>query len=258
MGEYFFGIAPKSYYLINFLVKTTIPVLILFFIVHLLFIIYLLSKNNEKINTIKFNFTYLLFIIYFIFLFTTIATKMVGGFRHVGFIYPLIFVLLSSIVSIKFQFSRYIRIFIWTLLGWHIIVYLLAYPFFIPYFNEMIGKNNGYLYFRDTDIDMHELYYYAIEYKKAHPEVKLFPSCLIEKGKVSMSPNDLNFQRANCYGWLKNFEPVDFIGSSWPVYEVDGKWLQDENGQLRFLPSQNMQLRKIKINSFIRWLYEII
>ena len=142
----------------------------------------------------------------------------------------------------------------WMLVSWHIIVYLLAYPFFIPYFNEVIGNENGYLYFRDTNIDYHELYYHAIEYKKSNPEVMLFPQCFIEKGKVSMSPNDLNFQRGNCYRWLKNFEPVDFIGNSWPVYDIDGKWVQEDNGQIRFVPSEKMQPRKAKINPFLKGL----
>ena len=253
MGEYFSDIAPKSFYLVSFLVKTTIPVLILFLIAHLLLILIILSKNNEKINTIKFNFIYFLFIIYFIFLFITIATSKVAGLRHLGAIYPLIFILVSSIISIKFPFSKYIKTFMWLLVSWHIIIYLFAYPFFIPYFNDIVGKNNGYLYFRDTDIDYHELYYYAIEYKKEHPEVILFPQCFIEKGRVSMSPNDLNFQRANCYGWLKNFEPVDFIGNSWPVYDIEGKWVQENDGKIRFVPSEKMKPRKAKINSFLRW-----
>jgi|TARA_B100001964_G_scaffold212452_1_gene248528 hypothetical protein len=253
MGEYFLDIAPKSFYLVSFLVKTTTPVLILFLIVHLLLILILLSKNNEKMNTIKFNFIYLLFIIYFIFLFTTIATKQVAGLRHLGVIYPFIFIIISSIISIKFPFSKYIKTFILVLVIWHIIIYLFAYPFFIPYFNEMVGKNNGYLYFRDTNIDYHELYYHAIEYKKSNLEVILFPPCVIEKGKVSMSPNDLNFQRANCYGWLKNFEPVDFIGNSWPVYDIEGKWVQENDGQIRFVPSEKMKPRKAKINSFLKW-----
>jgi hypothetical protein len=254
MGEYFLGVAPKSFYLVTFLVKTTTPVLILFFIIHLMFALVKQSKNNEKINAIKFNLVYLMFIIYFIILFITLATKMVGGFRHLGVLYPLIFILVSSIVSIKFSFSKYIKTLVWVLVGWHVIIYLLAYPFFIPYFNDIIGNNNGYLYYRDTNIDYHEMYYHAIEYKNKHPDVRLFPDCIIEKGKVSMSPNDLNFQRANCYGWLKNFEPVDFIGSSWPVYEVDGRWVQDDNGQLRFFPSANMQPRKAKINPFLKWM----
>jgi len=253
MGEYFPEDAPKSYYLVSFLVKTTIPVLILFLIAHLLLILILLSKNNEKMNTIKFNFIYLLFIIYFIFIFITFATKMVAGLRHLGAIHPLIFILVSSIISIKFPFSKYIKTFMLVLVSWHIIIYLFAYPFFIPYFNEMVGKNNGYLYFRDTEIDYHELYYHAIEYKKEHPEVILFPQCFIEKGRVSMSPNDLNFQRANCYGWLKNFEPVNFIGNSWPVYDIDGKWVQENDGQIRFVPSEKMKPRKAKINSFLNW-----
>lgn len=238
--------------MVSFLVKTTTPVLILFLIMHLLLALILLSKKSEKIEIVRFSLIYLLFLIYFIFIFTTVVTNMVAGLRHLGVIYPLMFVIISSIISIKFPFSKYIKTFVWALVIWHIIIYLLAYPFFIPYFNELVGKNNGYLYFRDTEIDYHEAYYYAIDYKKMHPEVILFPPCFIERGKVSMSPNDLNFQRAACYGWLKNFEPVDFIANSWPVYDVDGKWVKGDDGQIRFMPSEKMKPRKARINPFLK------
>jgi len=251
MGKFFPDDAPKTFYLVSFLVKTTLPVIILFVFIHFLFILLLLSKNTEKTINLKFNFIFLLFFFYFIFLFTTFVTSMVAGLRHLGMLYPIIFVLISSIVTIKLHFLKYIKTFVWIMVVWQIVVYLIAYPFFIPYFNELIGNNNGYLYFRDTNIDYHELYYYAIDYKEKHPEVILFPNCFIEKGKVSMSPNDLNFQRARCYAWLKNFEPIDFIGNSWPVYDVDGRWIRDENGQVRFLPSSSMQPRKAKINMFL-------
>lgn len=71
-----------------------------------------------------------------------------------------------------------------------------------------------------------------------------------------MSLDDLNFQRAACYGWSKNFEPMDFIANSWPVYEVDGKWIQENNGQIHFIPPQKMKVRKAKINPFLKGFIE--
>jgi len=253
LGEYFIEKAPKTFYLVSFLVKSTLPVIILFIIIHLLYLLFVLSKStNEKIGKTKFTYGYILFLFYFIFIFTTFITNIVAGLRHLGVLYPLIFVLISSIVSIRLPFSKITKSFVWVLIGWHLIAYLLAYPFFIPYFNELIGNNNGYLYFRDTNADYHELYYHVIDYKEIHPEVILFPGCFVEKGRVTMSPNDLNFQRASCYGWLKNFEPVDYIGNSWPVYDVDGQWSIGNNGQPQFSPSPNMKLREAKLNRFLK------
>ena len=254
LGNLYQTSAPKSFYFISFLVKTTLPVLILFLITHLILTLVNLSSKNEKIKIIRFNLIFLFFIMYSIFIFTIVATNMVAGLRHLSMVYPLMFVAISSVLAVKFPFSKFVKYFIGILVVWHIIIYLLAFPFYVSYSNELIGRNNGYLYFRDTNIEYHELYYHAIKYKEEHPEVRLFPECLVEQGKVTMSPNDLNFQRAGCYGWLKNFEPVDFIGNSWPVYQIDGRWVQNEDGQIQFIPSPNMKLRKDDINPFFKWL----
>ena len=61
LGEYFIGTAPKSFYFVSFFVKSTLPVIILFVSIHLLFFLLILSKNNnEKIVKIKFMLIYLM------------------------------------------------------------------------------------------------------------------------------------------------------------------------------------------------------
>lgn len=253
-GDVFTGESPKSFYFVSFLTKTTLPVLLLFLFLHVIIVLLFLSSKGEKTKQKQFSLLFILFVGYFIFLFTAITTTHVSGLRHLSMVYPFIFIGISSLFSLKFPFKKIMKYGFFFLIVWHVFAYIFAYPFFIPYFNELVGKHNGYLYFRDSNVDYHEAYYHAIEYKKKNPDVVLFPPCLVQKGMVSMSPNDLNFQRAGCYGWLKGFEPVDFIGGNWPVYQVDGQWVQDENGQVRFMHSPTMKLRKKGFNPFLKWI----
>lgn len=249
MGNIYTGDAPKSYYPVSLITKATLPVLALFLLLHIFLILSFMSSDMiwSKMNI---SLIYLLFAAYSIFLFTAITTKLVSGPRHLSMIFPLIFISISWLANLK---NMKLKLLFYSLLALHIITYLFAYPFFIPYFNQFVG-NDGYLYFRESEISYHEEYYRAIEYKNKNPSVALFPNCFVENGIVSMSPNDLNFQRAGCYGWLKNFEPTDYIAGSWPVYKVEGKWVQNEGGQANFIPSPSMKLRKSGINPVLQWI----
>lgn len=132
------------YFIVAFLVKTTIPVLLLF----LCSAVLLLKSDKEKLKDI-------LFLIVPIVLFFIVISGNKGqvGIRHLLPIYPFIFTFVGLADTMRMK--ALLKNCIFTLLiAWQMASLIMVLPYPISYFNEASGgPDNGYKILRDSNID---------------------------------------------------------------------------------------------------------
>jgi hypothetical protein len=86
-----------------------------------------------------------------LFLLISMTNKLSTGVRHVIPVYPLLAVGVADQLA---RADRKWRVLGWLLCGWLALVAFLAYPNFIPYFNEFAGgPEKGYKYLIDSNYD---------------------------------------------------------------------------------------------------------
>ena len=149
--------------------------------------------------------------------------------------------------------AKYAVVFL--LLAWQIISLIAAYPYFLTYFNELVGgPKNGYIYVVDSNLDwgqdfkrlvkwadenkIDKLYvdyfggtvgeYYLgnrlipwsgeKDYKLLPPESYLAVSATFRQQCFGEPIN--GFKPLNCYQWLKDYQPMQTIGNSIFVYYI--------------------------------------
>lgn len=170
---YFFGQVTnqsfRAYFPMVFLIKETIPLLILL-LTAISFGSYMFLRNNladfpkhvwkNLKNYLEQHITetaMLLFIA--LYAYVSITGNLNIGFRHLFPILPLMYILISKEIIVLCQKlrgpARKIYAGIITLLViWLIAETAFAYPFYLAYFNETIGgSKNGYLYVTDSNVD---------------------------------------------------------------------------------------------------------
>ena len=129
------------YFLVAFLLKTPIPIIVLFLMGLIVSIRKRLSTND-----------YFLILPFFVYFIIALGSNLQVGIRHLLPIYPLCFVISArSIVYFKYRLSRIVIVasIIWLILGT-----LIIWPNFLSYFNEIAGgPDNGWRYLRDSNID---------------------------------------------------------------------------------------------------------
>ena len=237
---YFFGDIQKygrpDYYIIMFIVKTPIPLLI-FLGLFISFVFLRLRKidwKNEKL------------IIGFILIYFILMTFFVGlniGLRHMLPIFPFLFILASSLVNIKFKNKDnnvLFKIVIIILIVWYVIEAVSIFPHNLSYFNEIIGPENAWMYFADADIDwgqeLKAFGNYVEKYNIDHVYIARtnfnmtndlylknysFAGCEPKNGIYGISVSQLTlFGNRDCYKWLKERKPDSMIGYSILIYNV--------------------------------------
>lgn len=143
---FFFGRYSNKGFLLYFpalvLFKTELPILLLF-ILSILKTFYDVFKNKSL------NKDTMLTIGIFLYLVVASFSKMQIGHRHLLPIYLLIIFNVSKLIQLK-----YVRWFCYIMIFWNAIISFRAYPWYISYFNELIGgTKNGWEYFTDSNID---------------------------------------------------------------------------------------------------------
>ena len=145
-SEYFLGRnydkVPIVYFLVAFLIKTEIPILILFISSIYLF------RNECKI------LTFLLTPILILFAYFSIINNVSIGIRYLLPMYPFIFVLVGGAWG-KIVKKRVVgKVAAALLIGWFIIGNLLVFPYYLAYFNEAVGgSDKGYRYLLNSNLD---------------------------------------------------------------------------------------------------------
>ncbi len=244
------------YFIVAFFVKTPAPTLLL-----LTGAIYLFfkTKRYEK-NALK-NALFLLIpaALYFL---AFLPSKYNIGMRHILPIYPFLFVFMSSILTIQIdawgqqftkftkfanfanykQYAKYVVLF---LIAWLMMSTVFAYPYFLPYFNDLVGgQKNGYKYLLDSNLDwgqgLKETAVWLQEHDYSNTTIRMSyfgnedPAyrgiayqkimCAPTPGIQVISANKLYDFQGNQYGctdWLLNYKPLAVIGYSMYVYNID-------------------------------------
>lgn len=231
------------YYIVVFLLKTPIPVIILFIIA---LVLYVTKPLRGRIDGL-----FLLTPIILFFLLFSIKHQSIG-IRYILPIYPFVFVFIGRLLV----YDKKIRYFSYGLVIVHVSVSLFSAPHYLAYFNEFAGRaENGYKYLVDSNLDWGQdlkglkkymvinnvkrvsLSYfgadspqrYGINYDwlpshhlyNPEPGKELQP--LPKEQLIAISATNLQgiyLDDINTFQWLKQYKPVAKIGYSIFLYDL--------------------------------------
>lgn len=242
----------RLYFLTLFFLKTEIPLIVLF----------LYSVMNFIKKSIKQKFDILNFVLLIsiaVYIFIASMSKMQIGHRHLLPVYPLLFWFICNNIDFRKIFSILL---ISSCCLWLVINSFKIHPWYISYFNEIIGgSKNGWKYFTDSNIDwgqgLKELalwikqqkvksiyfsyfgvgdpHYYGIKYKPigfidnlTNDERK--GEEILDNGynKVILAVSVTNLQctyyrEKDIFNFVKNIKPLYVAGQSIFVYDLTNK-----------------------------------
>lgn len=236
-GTYLIEGKPTSvwyYYILSFAVKTPLALIILL-------CLSLVIKQKKKD---WFNEVFLLLPIAFFYFFFSFVSKTQFGYRYVLMTIPLLIVFVSKLAEFRpKRFKRQFSILLTLLCIWYVISSVLIYPHYLSYFNGIVGPENGYKYFIDSNIDWGQDLNYLKDYlvKNDISQIKLayfgyptafnqdFPdyygivhedlTCGYQEGTIIISVTNL-MRNQDCNGWLLDYIPEARIGYSIMVYNI--------------------------------------
>jgi len=226
------------YFPVALSVKTPIPILIII-IASIVFYI----KWRKKL---EFN-DYLILSPILIYFLISMVQKLNIGIRHLLPIMPFLFIWISKFMIESFEYFKkqkskkildagYLLLIIWYVIG-----SIRIYPYFLSYFNEFVGPQNGSKVLADSNIDWGQdlkrlktwlvnnkisepifleyfwdgyesIDYYQINYKKLEPNN---PN---QKGYIAIGVSALNNKE---FLWLKSLKPIAQIGYSINIYNIE-------------------------------------
>ncbi len=134
---------PRYYYLVMFSLKVQIPLLMFLFLT-------LIFYKKIKKSYID-DYFILIPVIIFAVLFS--LNPVANGFRHFLPIFPFLFVFISKLPNVILKNKRGFNYLILVLIIWYAITPLMIFPFYIPYYNEFVGMDNGYKVSINVDVD---------------------------------------------------------------------------------------------------------
>ena len=222
-----------EYFLIAFLIKSTLPFLIL-----LALSIYFFLKNRNK-EAFSILMPALLF-----FILVSLFSRFYLGLRYILPAYPFLCVFISGSLASELEDAnkRKLSIAIVALLVWHIYSSLSIFPHYLAYFNELVGgPANGPKYLSDSNIDWGQDLFYFIEFARENdldnpnfiyfgwPYATMFlqaryePICKPTNTKIAVSVTRIIglTKDDNCLRWLLNYESKARIGWSIYYYEIE-------------------------------------
>jgi hypothetical protein len=204
LGEDYTGEGVWYYYFVSILFKTPISYFVFLLIA---FFIYVRSFNAREF--IGKEFFLLAPIAYFLVL-MSFFYQTHCGIRHIIFIYPLLFVFMSSIVI---DAKHYLMQLLILLLSVFLITSVLKYyRNYYPYTNELIlDKKNAYKYVGASNLDFMHGQLFLKKYLQEHPEVRLAtkqPSV----GTFLISVEDyMDIWNRHQYDWIARFKPIGHV-----------------------------------------------
>ncbi len=129
------------YFLVAFLIKTPIP-LIIFLLIGIFIFLKQRSQMGERF----------IFIVAAVFFVASSLSGLKLGLRHILPLYPFCFMICGgAVVLLK---KKYVNILLYSLMAWYAFISVKTWPHYLGYFNEAIGgPANGYKYLRDSNVD---------------------------------------------------------------------------------------------------------
>jgi len=235
----------RQYFLVAFLVKNTLPVVIL----TILSVILLFRK--KEINT---NLLFLLIPAFLVFASSSLSRKQIG-LRYILPVYPFLFVWMSRLINEKIKFKGALLV---LLCAWQVFSAFRTAPHYLAYFNELAGgPDNGPRWLLDSNIDWGQdlkglkkyldgkgvnkvIFSYSGTSKPENwgiisqdllstlilkpPTRHINP---VEGGKeyLAVSVNNLHgifYSDTTVFNWLKVYKPCGKIGHTIYVYDITG------------------------------------
>lgn len=257
--------SPKKFFLVSFLLKTPIPLLILIFLSFFL-------KINKKTITL-----WLPFLILFV---LTSLISPTASHRYLLFIYPFIFIL-CALVGTQLLKKKWDKIFLYFLIFFNVFSFFRFFPYNLSYVNEFIKKESSSFYFVDSNLDwgqglcalknylkkekIEEIYlsyfgtanpkFYGINFKvlpSYHQELyweSFYPKKItLEKGKkLAISITNLSgLYQPVYFGEIVNLQrPEKIVGGSVYIYtsQKDAEFEFQENSPIRWKIIQNNMIK---------------
>jgi len=258
----------KSYFPIVYAIKEPL-VLHILTIIALLFLAWQTKFRKTRLparqveNFLKNHFTEIAMLIFLaIYWGASITSNLNIGIRHILPTFPFVYILVSGQIKKLFnQIHNKKRVFITcclllgTLLAWYAFSSLSIYPYYLTYFNELIGgAKNGYIYVTDSNLDWGQdlkrlaewveknniqkikidyfgganaKYYLGDKAEEWHAD---YDPQKAKNSWLAVSATFLQQNRAiatkgfeirtDYYVWLNKYEPVTIIGNSIFVYYI--------------------------------------
>ena len=133
------------YFIVTFLIKTPVPLLLL------VGLALLLLRERWRAEPVRAAFLLLPVLAYFG---SISATGWNVGHRHLLPIYPFLFVLVSALIPWALQQKPFIKAGVAALAAWYLVSSVAIFPHYLAYFNELAGgPENGYKYLVDSNLD---------------------------------------------------------------------------------------------------------
>ena len=217
-----------NYFIIAFLVKSTLPTIALFALALVMIF------KTDKFKRADSSFLLIPIILFFI---VIANNKGQVGIRHLLETYPLIFILSGIMATVEIKNVFRYAIFAGIVIA-QFVSLMTAFPYPLAYFNEVAGgSDNGYRilrdsnldwgqglkplkkYIEDNEIDSIKLYYFGTAdpayYKIPFRNMTEAEFKVPEKGYYAISA-----QYLGAVGWAKNRAPVAKVAHSIFVYKI--------------------------------------
>jgi hypothetical protein len=225
LGNYYMHGLP-CYYIVAFLIKTPLALIIAFLSGVLLAI-----KKKPKIA----DYYMLSFIT--VFFIAASFSKLQLGIRYILPIYPFCFIIAGRFLDISLPKRFFYKIFAVLLLIWYSISSFFIWPDYIAYFNELIGgSKNGYKYLRDSGLDWGQDLPALKEYmdKNGVEQIRLayhgegMPETyginyneIKDKERIAPDKNvyAISVMSLDSIQWTKNHKPISRAGYSIFIYD---------------------------------------
>ena len=206
----------KSYFFYTFLFKVPLSIQ-LFFLFSFIGYIFNWRKSHFFKDELFLLLPIGFFIIYFSFFFSVQI-----GIRYFIVFFPLIHVFCGRLVTGWERWGIKKKGIILGLLFYYIGSVLSYFPYYIPYFNELVwDRKQAYKFLVDSNIEWSNGYLALEKYKKKYPDTIENPDKPVA-GRIVVNVNALAglFDREQ-YAWLRdNFKPIDHIAYAYLVYEI--------------------------------------
>lgn len=219
------------YYFVAFLIKNTIPFILLIFASFFIF---------KKLGLDRLTQVTLLTPVVFFFA-ATLGDKAQAGIRYFLPIYPLLFLLAGAGAAYLWKKNNAMRFIVAALLSWHAAEAIHIFPDYLAYFNESIGgPDNGYKWLRDSNIDWGQDLkgIGKLAQKEKYPEVVVLTLSPVDPADYGIpyrrfNESDSAAPAKTVYAvgvhfwdsvrWAKHIKPDRIIGHSFFIYDMRGE-----------------------------------
>lgn len=154
-----------SYFIVAYLVKTPVPMLLL-----------LLGTGIILIKQKLWSQSIYLWATALIFFLAASVSRLDIGYRHILPLLPLTWLLVATTSHIWLN-RRPGRVLLYLLLGWYIVTSLKQQPHYLAYFNELVGgSDQGHHYLADSNIDWGQDFLLLAQYAQSQQPDPLYAS----------------------------------------------------------------------------------